>query len=120
MHARKTGALIRVGRRWPAPSWAAATGEQIAAVDEARRDRPRVPDRGRRARRRGTSAELGKTAGKDAAAGKPTYPALYGLDASRRWPPNALGAPERLAPRRDVADLGILGIWPGWIVERSA
>ena len=31
----------------------------------------------------GASAELGKTAGKDAAAGKPTYPALYGLDASR-------------------------------------
>jgi farnesyl diphosphate synthase len=32
----------------------------------------------------GASASLGKTAGKDAAAGKPTYPALYGLDASRR------------------------------------
>ena len=31
----------------------------------------------------GASAELGKTAGKDAAAGKPTYPALYGLEASR-------------------------------------
>ena len=32
----------------------------------------------------GASADLGKTAGKDAAAGKPTYPSLYGLDASRR------------------------------------
>ena len=32
----------------------------------------------------GASADLGKTAGKDAAAGKPTYPALYGLDASKR------------------------------------
>ena len=32
----------------------------------------------------GASADLGKTAGKDAAAGKPTYPALYGLDDSRR------------------------------------
>jgi geranylgeranyl diphosphate synthase type II len=32
----------------------------------------------------GASADLGKTAGKDAAAGKPTYPALYGLEASRR------------------------------------
>jgi geranylgeranyl pyrophosphate synthase len=31
----------------------------------------------------GTAAELGKTAGKDAAAGKPTYPALFGLDVSR-------------------------------------
>ena len=28
----------------------------------------------------GTSADLGKTAGKDAAAGKPTYPALFGLE----------------------------------------
>jgi len=32
----------------------------------------------------GASADLGKTAGKDAAAGKPTYPALYGLEASKR------------------------------------
>lgn len=32
----------------------------------------------------GASAELGKTPGKDAAAGKPTYPALYGLEQSRR------------------------------------
>jgi geranylgeranyl diphosphate synthase type II len=32
----------------------------------------------------GASADLGKTAGKDAAAGKPTYPSLYGLDESKR------------------------------------
>ena len=32
----------------------------------------------------GASADLGKTAGKDAAAGKPTYPAVFGLDESRR------------------------------------
>ncbi len=32
----------------------------------------------------GASADLGKTAGKDAAAGKPTYPALFGLAESRR------------------------------------
>jgi geranylgeranyl pyrophosphate synthase len=31
----------------------------------------------------GASATLGKTAGKDAAAGKPSYPALFGLDESR-------------------------------------
>jgi geranylgeranyl diphosphate synthase type II len=31
-----------------------------------------------------TEAELGKTPGKDSAAGKATYPALYGLDESRR------------------------------------
>jgi farnesyl diphosphate synthase len=32
----------------------------------------------------GASADLGKTAGKDAAAGKPTYPSVYGLEESRR------------------------------------
>ncbi|MEX2272757.1 MAG: polyprenyl synthetase family protein [Vicinamibacterales bacterium] len=32
----------------------------------------------------GTEAVLGKTAGKDAAGGKPTYPALFGADESRR------------------------------------
>ena len=31
----------------------------------------------------GAAANLGKTAGKDAAAGKPTYPAIHGLEASR-------------------------------------
>ena len=33
----------------------------------------------------GASADLGKTAGKDAAAGKPTYPALYGLENRGGW-----------------------------------
>jgi farnesyl diphosphate synthase len=32
----------------------------------------------------GSNEALGKTAGKDAAAGKPTYPAFYGLDESKR------------------------------------
>jgi geranylgeranyl diphosphate synthase type II len=32
----------------------------------------------------GSDAALGKTAGKDAAAGKPTYPALFGAEESRR------------------------------------
>ena len=32
----------------------------------------------------GDAKDLGKTAGKDAKAGKPTYPSTYGLDASRR------------------------------------
>ena len=32
----------------------------------------------------GSRDALGKTAGKDAAAGKPTYPALHGIEASRR------------------------------------
>ena len=31
----------------------------------------------------GSAGSLGKTAGKDRAAGKPTYPAFFGLDRSR-------------------------------------
>jgi geranylgeranyl pyrophosphate synthase len=32
----------------------------------------------------GTEAALGKTAGKDAAGGKPTYPSVHGVEESRR------------------------------------
>ena len=38
----------------------------------------------------GASAELGKTAGKDAAAHKPTYPSLFGLAESHRLADAAL------------------------------
>jgi geranylgeranyl diphosphate synthase type II len=84
MHARKTGALIRgsatagavmagasVNQRAAIDSYADALGLAFQIVDD-------ILDV------EGTSGDLGKTAGKDAAAGKPTYPALYGLDESRR------------------------------------
>ncbi len=83
MHARKTGALIRAS---------AAAGAVMAGAGEAQ-----LEAIGRFAAElglafqivddildvEGASEALGKTAGKDAAAGKPTYPALYGLDTSR-------------------------------------
>jgi len=66
----------------------------------------------------GASANLGKTAGKDAAAGKPTYPALYGLDASKRMADECLArAAAALADVR-LADSRLLQIGR-WIVERS-
>ena len=40
----------------------------------------------------GTADALGKTAGKDAAAGKPTYPSIFGLDRSRALAVEAIGA----------------------------
>jgi geranylgeranyl diphosphate synthase type II len=84
MHARKTGALIRA---------AAAAGAVMAGASEAV-----VASIDRYATElglafqivddildvEGTAADLGKTAGKDAAEAKPTYPALFGLDRSRR------------------------------------
>jgi geranylgeranyl diphosphate synthase, type II len=83
MHARKTGALIRAS---------AAAGAVMAGAGEAQLDAIEgfASELGLAFQIvddildvEGASEALGKTAGKDAAAGKPTYPALYGLDASR-------------------------------------
>ncbi len=66
----------------------------------------------------GASPKLGKSAGKDAVAGKMTYPALYGVEASRAH-----------ARRHIEAALDVLRALPrserlqalaGWISERSA
>jgi farnesyl diphosphate synthase len=83
MHARKTGALIRAS---------AAAGAVMAGASEAQLEAiERFASELGLAFQivddildvEGASEALGKTAGKDAAAGKPTYPALYGLEASR-------------------------------------
>jgi geranylgeranyl diphosphate synthase type II len=83
MHARKTGALIRAS---------AAAGAVMGGAGEAQLEAiERFASELGLAFQivddildvEGASEALGKTAGKDAAAGKPTYPALYGLDTSR-------------------------------------
>ena len=65
----------------------------------------------------GASADLGKTPGKDAAAGKPTYPALYGLEASKRL------ASECMARALDgLQRAGLAGQLPAiarWVVGRT-
>jgi geranylgeranyl diphosphate synthase type II len=84
MHARKTGALIRgsavagalmVGADETLVGAIEAYGESIGLAFQIVDDILDVE---------GASIDLGKTAGKDQAAGKPTYPALYGLSESRR------------------------------------
>jgi geranylgeranyl pyrophosphate synthase len=84
MHSRKTGALIRAAATLGAIA-AGGSDAIIAAVDQfacelglAFQIIDDVLDV------EGSDGELGKTAGKDAAASKPTYPALYGVAASRR------------------------------------
>lgn len=65
----------------------------------------------------GASADLGKTSGKDAAAGKPTYPSIYGLEESRRL---AAASVTRAVTALDAAQLG--GQLPAiarWVVGRS-
>jgi geranylgeranyl pyrophosphate synthase len=84
LHLRKTGALIRASSTIGA-IMAGADDNAIAAIDRYARDLglafqiiDDVLDV------EGSNAGLGKTPGKDAAQGKPTFPAFYGIDASRR------------------------------------
>ena len=84
MHGRKTGALIRAAAIAGA-IMGGGSEDAIAAVDAYGRhvglafqivdDILDVE---------GDAKDLGKTAGKDAKAGKPTYPSTFGLDESRR------------------------------------
>ena len=84
MHARKTGALIRASAVAGA-IMAGGSPEQIGAIDRyatglglAFQIVDDVLDVV------GDGGELGKSVGKDAAANKPTYPAMFGLDESKR------------------------------------
>jgi len=66
----------------------------------------------------GVSKDLGKTAGKDAAAGKPTYPSLYGLERSRQMAADCLARAEATLTETGLADARLLEIGR-WIVTRS-
>jgi geranylgeranyl diphosphate synthase type II len=116
MHARKTGALLRASAMAGA-AMAGATGAILDAVAEYGThiglafqivdDILDVEE---------ASAVLGKTPGKDAAAGKPTYPSLYGLDESRR---RARASLEQALRALEGAGLG--GQLPAiaeWVVSR--
>lgn len=84
MHARKTGALIRAAAVAGAIMGGGDAAE-IKAVDEYGRHLGlafQIVDDILDVE--GDAKDLGKTAGKDAKAGKPTYPSTYGLDVSRQ------------------------------------
>ena len=103
MHRRKTGALIRAATCLGALAVGGDT-ETLAAVDHYARGLGlafQIVDDVLDVE--GSDASLGKTAGKDAAAGKPTYPSLFGLDASRTL---AAGAISRAKAALAAVDLG--------------
>jgi geranylgeranyl diphosphate synthase, type II len=118
MHARKTGALIRAAAAVGA-IMAGAGEEAVRAVEEYGRHLGlafQIVDDILDVE--GAADDLGKTAGKDARDGKPTYPSIYGLDASKRL------ASERMASA--VAALADGGLRPGrlgdiarWVVQRT-
>jgi geranylgeranyl diphosphate synthase type II len=117
MHGKKTGALIRAS---------AATGavlgggdrEQVTAIDRAAAEFGlafQIVDDVLDVE--GASADLGKTAGKDAAAGKPTYPSLYGLDRSKQMAAECLARAEEYLSAVSLGDSHLIGIGR-WIIER--
>jgi geranylgeranyl pyrophosphate synthase len=119
MHALKTGALIRASA--VAGAIMAGGGEDtIAAMDGygsalglAFQIVDDILDV------EGDPASLGKTAGKDAASAKPTYPALFGLDRSR-----ALAAESLQRAHAALEGAGItqsfLGGIADWVVARKS
>jgi geranylgeranyl diphosphate synthase type II len=119
MHARKTGALIRAAAVSGA-IMADGSAEQVAAVDDyaaalglAFQIVDDVLDV------EGQGEALGKTVGKDAAADKPTYPALYGLDESKRLARAAADA-AIAALARERLDGSRLAEIAQWVVSRSS
>jgi geranylgeranyl pyrophosphate synthase len=117
MHARKTGALIR-GCATAGAVMAGASPVVLSAVDAYAQNLGlafQIVDDILDVE--GASADLGKTAGKDAAAGKPTYPALFGLGESRRL---AAECADRATAALDDANLAgqLRGIM-GWVISRT-
>jgi geranylgeranyl diphosphate synthase type II len=118
MHGKKTGALIRAAAAAGAIMGGGST-EQVNAIDRAAGEFGlafQIVDDVLDVE--GASVELGKTAGKDAAAGKPTYPQLYGVDASKRMARECLARAESILAAASLADARLLAIGR-WIVERS-
>jgi geranylgeranyl pyrophosphate synthase len=117
MHVRKTGALIRASVLAGAimgggddrvigalDHYARAIGLAFQIVDD-------ILDV------EGASADLGKTAGKDAAAGKPTYVWLHGLAGARARADACLQDAENALADAGLTDSYLRGI-ARWIVER--
>jgi geranylgeranyl diphosphate synthase, type II len=119
MHARKTGALIRASAVCGAVM-AGASDDLIAAVDQYAVDLGlafQIVDDILDVE--GDVSTLGKTAGKDAADAKPTYPALFGLERSRELAAECIAGCRASIERAGLAD-GWL--WPiaEWMLNRRS
>ena len=119
MHALKTGALIRASAASGA-IMAGADQALVAAIDAyagevglAFQIVDDILDV------EGDPAALGKTAGKDAASEKPTYPALFGLERSRALAAECL---QRAHQALDGAGIthSLLGGIADWVVSRKS
>jgi geranylgeranyl pyrophosphate synthase len=119
MHALKTGALIRASAVAGA-IMAGAGDETIAAIDTyggavglAFQIVDDILDV------EGDPSSLGKTAGKDAASAKPTYPALFGLDRSRALAAESLQRAHAALEGAGITN-SVLGGIADWVVARKS
>jgi geranylgeranyl diphosphate synthase type II len=119
MHARKTGALIRASVAAGAVMGGAddrlvaaldTYGTEIGLAFQIVDDILDVE---------GAAATLGKTAGKDQAAGKPTYPAFFGLEESRRLAADCHARARQALEGAGLLDSRLADI-AGWIVNRTS
>jgi geranylgeranyl diphosphate synthase type II len=119
MHARKTGALIRASVAAGAimggaddrvlaalDTYATEIGLAFQIVDDILDEE-------------GSAGSLGKTAGKDKAAGKPTYPAFFGLERSKELAAACQANANRALELAGLLDSRLAAI-SNWIVERRA
>jgi geranylgeranyl pyrophosphate synthase len=118
MHMRKTGALIRASVVAGAVM-AGADDRLVALIDQYGREMGlafQIVDDILDVE--GAAATLGKTAGKDQAAGKPTYPAFFGLEQARAL---AAGCHTRAREALDRAGLldSRLDDIATWIIKRD-
>ena len=118
MHMRKTGALMRAAAASGA-IMAGANAEAVAAVDKwaaevglAFQIVDDILDV------EGTAADLGKTAGKDAAGAKPTYPSLFGLERSRHMAAHCAARARAILADAHLAS-GQLGAFAEWVITRK-
>jgi geranylgeranyl pyrophosphate synthase len=65
----------------------------------------------------GAADQLGKTAGKDAADDKPTYPALFGLDESRRLASEGIARAEQALSEAGLTENHLMDI-AQWVIGR--
>jgi geranylgeranyl diphosphate synthase type II len=119
MHARKTGALIRASVAAGAVMGGATEtlfttldhyGTEIGLAFQIVDD---ILDE------EGSAMTLGKTAGKDRAAGKPTYPAFFGLERSKELAAECNIKARAALDRAGLLDSRLADI-ASWIIERKA
>jgi len=118
MHAGKTGAIIRAAAV-SGGIMAGASDDTVAAIDRYAADLGlafQIVDDILDVE--GNAGQLGKTVGKDATGGKPTYPALFGVDASR-----VMAADCITRARQTLADASLQKGWlsdmADWVVTRQ-